>query len=285
VFPGGSYTVPDAPYGSSASENFGVFVRILGQMEQQPMYNSVNFNLQYISPENITIAGVKLNSLVCPSDSANPQAVDASQWWAVPPGTWMQQFTSYAVNVGTWNHRIRTVYSDYAQRLANMNGVIYGESSVRLADITDGTSNTLMFSEHAHAILVNNANIAAGLNGPPFDYQWWHSGYYNDSQIETQYPPNGQNKFASTFASAGSDDAAMNASSYHPGGVNAALCDGSVRFIKDTINSWAIDPISGLPSGITYTGHVYSIAPGTYFGTWQRLSTRTFGEVISADSF
>jgi prepilin-type N-terminal cleavage/methylation domain-containing protein/prepilin-type processing-associated H-X9-DG protein len=48
-----------------------------------------------------------------------------------------------------------------------------------------------------------------------------------------------------------------NASSNHPGGVNVAMGDGSVRFIKDTIN---------LP-------------------TWWALGTKANGEVISADSY
>ena len=47
------------------------------------------------------------------------------------------------------------------------------------------------------------------------------------------------------------------ANSYHPGGVNLLLCDGSVRFIKDSIN----------------------------LGTWRGLGSRNGGEVISADSY
>ena len=47
------------------------------------------------------------------------------------------------------------------------------------------------------------------------------------------------------------------ANSYHPGGVNVTLCDGSVRFVKDSIS---------LP-------------------TWRALGSRNGGEVISADSY
>jgi len=47
------------------------------------------------------------------------------------------------------------------------------------------------------------------------------------------------------------------ASSYHPGGINAALCDGSVRFFKDTVNPQ----------------------------TWMDLSTRAGGEVVSSDAY
>ncbi len=51
--------------------------------------------------------------------------------------------------------------------------------------------------------------------------------------------------------------ASLSASSYHPGGVNALLADGSVRFIKNTINPF----------------------------TWRALGTIAGGEVISADSY
>jgi prepilin-type processing-associated H-X9-DG protein len=49
----------------------------------------------------------------------------------------------------------------------------------------------------------------------------------------------------------------IGAQSNHPGGVNVAFCDGSVKFIKDSINP----------------------------GTWGALATMAGGEVISADSF
>jgi prepilin-type processing-associated H-X9-DG protein len=47
------------------------------------------------------------------------------------------------------------------------------------------------------------------------------------------------------------------ANSYHPGGVNVLACDGSVRFIKDSVS---------LP-------------------VWMALGSRNGGEVISADSY
>jgi prepilin-type processing-associated H-X9-DG protein len=49
----------------------------------------------------------------------------------------------------------------------------------------------------------------------------------------------------------------LSANSNHPGGVNVGFCDGSIRFIKNSIS----------------------------LTTWRALGTRNGGEVISADSY
>ena len=82
-FPGGSYSnynggVPNSKCKGAGvvtpcdfPENFSVFVRMLPFTEQAPMYNAVNFSLTSGNFENLTIAGVRMNILTCPSDSQN----------------------------------------------------------------------------------------------------------------------------------------------------------------------------------------------------------------------
>ena len=62
------------------------------------------------------------------------------------------------------------------------------------------------------------------------------------------------------------------ASSRHSGGVNVAMADGSVRFVKDTVSSWAL-AADGLPEGLSrnaplyFTGDLGAAEPGV----WQAL--------------
>jgi prepilin-type processing-associated H-X9-DG protein len=118
---------------------------------------------------------------------------------------------------------------------------------------------------------------------------WWASGSYGDSQFCTLFPMNPQRR-TSAIAGNGSDSRKAayitGASSLHPGGCNFAFVDGSVRFLKDTIETWPYDQASGLPTGLTFDpAGPYQMAPGTRPGVYQSLSTRSGGEVVGADAF
>jgi prepilin-type processing-associated H-X9-DG protein len=133
----------------------------------------------------------------------------------------------------------------------------------------------------------------------PSDQPWWHhwfAGDHGDNEIDTMYPPNPQKKFQEEYTGVYytcTDGVGIffgSASSFHPGGVNISFADGSVRFVKDSINSWRVVPGTWVPAGVTTTNAadgtcLWQMAPGTPLGIYQQLSTRAGGEVISADAF
>ncbi len=259
AFPAGSYYYPTGSAPSQAAENFSSFVRLLPFFEQQAVYNATNFQLYYKSVENITLTGLGLNMLMCPSDPWQPVPLTPASpgfMESVPAtGTWQQYFTSYAGVEGTFVARMiarpGNSYMNPDQRI-NCNGMIFGDGTVGIAQVTDGTSNTFIYGEKAHTKVAKYPETA---RRPTTTYHMWTSGFYTDTQLACYYPPNAE-KSSATIGDMGIYYANQ-ASSYHSGGCNFAFADGSVRFIKDTIN----------------------------VQTWWAIGTRNGGEVVSADAY
>ncbi len=110
--------------------------------------------------------------------------------------------------------------------------------------------------------------------------------------FSTIFPINPQNKMPdSTWADStdgGVSAYIESAGSFHPGGANFAFADGSVHFLKETINSWPVP--GGVPTMVQQTtlssgNPGFALAPNAKLGVYQALSTISGGEVISADQF
>ena len=175
-----------------------------------------------------------------------------------------------------------------------MNGVFYHDSHTTISAIIDGTSNTLLFAERARGILKSDPTSLGTGNGSNWaEWHWWTSGNYGDTMFDSMYPINAHKKMpdASIYTIPGSYNNSpiwvTAASSYHSGGANFGMADGSVRFLKETIDSWSVNPTvnGGLPTGVTVANSLFVITPGAKVGVYQALSTRNGGEVVSADSF
>jgi prepilin-type processing-associated H-X9-DG protein len=262
----------------SPNPSNNLFIAILPYLEKQALFNTFNFSLPTYRLANYTVSAVGVGTLWCPSDSTVSQPQTATD---MDDGPGTMYFTSYAGCTGTWYHP-----SFDPARQAQINGLFWIQSSVGLQAITDGTSQTIIFGERAHALL--SCDVPSGGGVPPcLDWHWWTSGAFGDVMFSTLYPVNPQRKVTDGNAGGGTVSTAFiqAASSMHPGGANFAMVDGSVRFVKDTINSWPIDPKTGLPVGMTLGGTPKLYSETTPFGVYQGISSRNGGEVIGGDSY
>ena len=154
---------------------------------------------------------------------------------------------------------------------AQVNGCINDLSPTSFSSVADGLSQTLLVAEAATTPLAAWDQTIYGY------YGWYFIGNLGDTLFTTFYPPNAYKKIEFSMPKA--------ASSLHPGGLNALMADGSVRFVKETIQTWPYDPITGRPVGATYHDPqgFWENLPAA--GIWQALSTRSSGELIDQDQF
>jgi prepilin-type N-terminal cleavage/methylation domain-containing protein/prepilin-type processing-associated H-X9-DG protein len=243
-----------------------VFVTLLPFLEQQPLYNMWNFNYLFDNLYGSTAqSATVINALLCPADiiPSNPiqNGSTSNEWYGI---------TSYGGNAGSQSHPFSAVTSDGIFFYTGPAAPTY--SQVRLAGITDGTSNTLFFGERSH--YDPNYDTFATPGWTFFSqtmgmWGWWASssgGYGLSDVAESTFSPinyvvpisyGNPNVTQSTFT-INYEYPRVNAfGSLHPGGANFAMVDGSVRFLKNTI---------AMP-------------------VYHALGTRAGGEVVSSDSY
>ncbi|MCS7239578.1 MAG: DUF1559 domain-containing protein [Thermoguttaceae bacterium] len=226
---------------------------------------------------------VQLPVLICPSDGKIGQKSAADQGR-----------TNYRTSMGD------CIYRGWARDgdPTTIRGLFGLRGGVPFSAITDGTSNTIMFSERlfgANAVLIKegmatnvtslNPNAAVSpaeclqTKNParPNEYltstygtaNWsgrrWASGIPQYTRFNTVLPPNSPACNDSTWDER---NAVIPPSSNHPGGVNVALADGSVRFVSETIDA-------GNPTATEVRS-----GPSPY-GVWGALGSKEGGESVS----
>lgn len=211
------------------------FHRILPYIEQQPLYNQYEADqAQYAWWVAESIRTAKVPALCCPSDPDSPGLGGAGGSLAFQG--------NLLVCVGDNTNTAGA--SSATDTSTTYTGVIYGYSKTRFASITDGTSNTLLASEgiarRQEGSTLNSWGDAGG---------YWGSGPHGGTAFTTYQPPNtsvpdfihtcksvNMPRSPCTSGAATTAVRVVYARSYHPGGVNVAMADASVRFISETIN-------------------------------------------------
>ncbi len=273
------------------ADGWGQFGSLLQYTEATALYNAINISLGPYQLRNSTFPGVGNTFLWCPSDAliTNLRFFELCAGW---DGTTIGIcYTSYRGVCGTFmqSPNSMTVLQNERGMFPDMGYGPYAPGAptqppVRLASVTDGTSNTFLFGESAQGKLSQFGCGPGG--GCPFEGNgWWADSDFGDATMSTFYPPNLPGADVTILpgpCDPGGTVAGESATSFHPGGCNFAFVDGSVHFIKNSISSWQWPLIQ---QGQISNNCIPLLPLGSTVGVYQALSTRNGGEVISSDQY
>jgi prepilin-type N-terminal cleavage/methylation domain-containing protein/prepilin-type processing-associated H-X9-DG protein len=283
--------------------NWGVIPHLLPFLEEAALYQKCldEFNLGQEFISTTSVRNRQLGALMCPSEIQRRPVISS------------MGLTSYHVNSGdivtSWQYvNVRGPFIPGVQPSSGWTS--YGivptnpvSRYTRIKDVTDGLSKTVAFGEvivgrvtrSLPAGVANTSNVsesaspsvctgeigadgqyAAVYSNTGWDRQLagssWGAATGSMTAFQTMAAPNSPR----CSNGMGSNDITP-ASSYHRGGAYAAMCDGSVRFVADTID--AGDPAATTTStGTTVSGSSYT--GRSIRGVWGAMGTRAHGEVF-----
>jgi prepilin-type N-terminal cleavage/methylation domain-containing protein/prepilin-type processing-associated H-X9-DG protein len=235
-FPAGFTSSAATSNSDGTGPGWGWAAVLLPDLEQDNLARGISYNLDITNPANAAPRVQSLSVLLCPSDS--PMSPTFTVVSASGSSLTTVAFANYVGVSGTYEV---TAYPD------TNTGVLYRNSRVRVTDITDGTSQTLMVGERAfkQSPQTTWAGAVTGSSNPPLV-----SGY------DAEGPPTlcltNTGRASDGRVPANPHKHVEDTNSNHPNGVNFLLCDGSVRPILNTIS----------PT------------------TWEALGTRNAGDMV-----
>jgi prepilin-type processing-associated H-X9-DG protein len=219
VFPSGLLNWP-TPTGQANPPKFravSVFALLLPQIEQSNLAAEWNYNDPWQNVVDNRTATV-LKFLQCPSDHLNEKVVTKTSTSTVP-ATQKFALTSYGGNGGI---------QSYANTRATKDGIFFFNSRMAMFDITDGTSNTMLFMERYHKDVPYD--LGAGVLTKMKEWGFWAEPGVGDVTLGTMVEINYRHPVGTTVNATAEDKRVSAIGSGHSNGANVALADGSVRF-------------------------------------------------------
>lgn len=204
----------------------------LPYIDQANIYNQLNFSTTNWYPgtiftvPNCMLAQNPIQAFQCPSDPESGKGLWAASGWTCLGGDDSRGFarSNYAAMADS---RVRTNSSAYSScgtcfPRTDGDGMFFNRSRIAVRDVLDGTSNTIMLAE-----------VSSGF-GTDQGWEWGWGGML----VDTRITPNGPGTYPGdkTFLNPRETDFPQGASSYHEGGIQVAMGDGSVRFLSENIN-------------------------------------------------
>jgi prepilin-type N-terminal cleavage/methylation domain-containing protein len=203
-----------------------IHTMLLPYIEQTTLYARIDFSVGANHANNAVVRATKLSAFVCPSAKQIDSTVYAAHNY--PFAGTNHGYATCGV------HGSDTGAGAFASRWGLMNegtGTIVA-GQMRLANFTDGTSNTIVVSEFAKGL----AYVLPVANSNTQGQSWFDPNSYGNTLYSTMplATPNSPRATYSTTHNWGT------VGSYHTGGVQCGLMDGSVKFVSNNIdgNIW-----------------------------------------------
>lgn len=230
----------------NSEPGWGWAAQILPEMDQAPLYLSLRFGLAISDSANSTSRLTKLPAYVCPADPAPGTFMATSQGWGGSQAGPICEVAT-ANYLGVSSSEIPWRNWDVTKDWRHMyDGVLYPNSRIRMADITDGTSNTFLASERSHRDgpatwvgAVPGADVTPAKTGQ-------QTVWDDDEALTLAYIGD-----ATKPGQTGNVWTGSGHTSSHGVGAHFLFCDGHIRFLTPSIDFQVLNALATRANGET----------------------------------